>query len=121
MAVDTATKNHSRRRVYFFVAIWIVIALIGLINEESDKFFNVLDDYGIIGVAIVALIYLWTQRKKTSEKDFKMQRNVLTILFLIALAFQIYAIPTELSDAQDFGNEIPVLIMIILTLLNGFF
>jgi len=47
------------------------------------------------------------------------QRKIITILYLIALAFQLYGIPTEISDAEDFGNEIPVMILIILNLLNG--
>lgn len=114
------TKELGRRRIYFFVAIWIAIAFVGLMMEESDKFFNALDDYAIFTIGVVSLVYLLTQRKKTSLAELKKQNKIILILFVIALIFQIYAIPTELSDAQDFGNEIPVLILLVLALLNKF-
>ena len=115
------SKLLGRRRIFFFVTIWIAIAFVGLMMEENDKFFNALDDYAIWGIGVVSLIYLYSQRKKTSAAELRKQLKVVFVLFLVALAFQLYAIPTEISDAVDFGNEIPVLILILLSLANCFF
>jgi hypothetical protein len=40
---------------------------------------------------------------------------------LIALAFQIFAFAVEIGDPEDFGNEVPSLVALILILVNRFF
>lgn len=114
------TKLLARRRVYFFVAISIALIFVGIINEESDKFFNALDDYAIFTIGVISLVYLWSQRKKTSTAELKKQMKVMLALLVVALLFQIYAFPQEISDSADFGNEPPILILLILSILNYF-
>jgi hypothetical protein len=42
------------------------------------------------------------------------------VLFVIMLIFKIFAIFQEIGDPSDFGNEPPILILLILTLLSRF-
>jgi len=52
MADNSQNKLLGRRRVYFFVSIWIVIALTALFFEESDKILHAVDDVGIVGMLL---------------------------------------------------------------------
>lgn len=114
------TKELAKRRVFLFFALFIVIALAGLIPEEADIFSHVVDEYALVGISIIALIYLAVSWKKNTLPELKMQHNILLVLFIMALIIQLYAIPIEISDPMDFGNDIPVLILLILLLANRF-
>lgn len=73
-----------------------------------------------MALSVIALILIVVWRKKHSLAELKKQHNILTILFVVAVIFKLYAFPVEMNDPEDFGNEIPVLILLILTLLNRF-
>ncbi len=113
-------REHGRRRVYIFVTAWLLLSVGGIINEESDMFLHALDEYAILTLVIIAAILFFFWRKKQSLSDLRKQHNIIWILFLVALAFKIYAIFVEAGDPTDFGNEIPIFILLILTLVNRF-
>ncbi len=113
-------RELGRRRVFFFISIFLALALGGLIPEESDIFLHALDEYAIVAISIIAVILLIAWRKKQSLAELKKQHNIILVLFLIALAFKLYAFPVEMSDPMDFGDEIPVLIGLLLTIGNRF-
>jgi hypothetical protein len=113
-------REMGRRRVLFYVAVWMAIALTGVVREESDMFLHALDEYGIIAVSIIALVVMIAWRNKRSLADLKKQNNIVIILFVIAVVFKLYAFTVEANDPSDFGDEIPVLIALILVLLNRF-
>jgi phosphoglycerol transferase MdoB-like AlkP superfamily enzyme len=118
---ENSTRHElGRRRVYIFFAAFFALALVGLIPEEIDIFTHAIDEMGIVTISIIVLILIAIWRKKTTLAELKRQHNIITILFVVALLFKLYAFTVEINDPQDFGDEIPVLIGIILTLLNRF-
>ncbi len=116
----TLRRELGRRRVYIFVSAWLLLALGGVINEESDIFLHALDEYVIFALAVIAAILFVIWRKKQSLPELKKQHNIIWILFVVALVFKIYGIYVEAGDPEDFGNEIPIFILLILTLVNRF-
>ncbi len=114
------TREFGRRRVYIFVSAWLLLALGGVINEESDIFLHALDEYVIFALVVIAAILFVIWRKKQSLSELKKQHNIIWILFVVALVFKVYAIYVEAADPTDFGNEIPIFILLILTLVNRF-
>ena len=117
---NSTRRELGRRRVYIFFAAFFAIALFGLIFEEGDIITHAVDEIGIVTISIIVLILIAVWRKKTTLTELKKQHNIITVLFVVALLFKLYAFTVELTDPQDFGDEIPVLVGIILTLLNRF-
>jgi hypothetical protein len=117
---DVATKALAKRRVFVFFFVFAIIALLSTVAEESDIFLHALDDYVIIIIAIIALLFIYLSRKKQTVSQLARQHNVILALLVIALIVQIYAIIVEFNDPADFGNEIPVLVLIVMMLVNRF-
>ncbi len=113
-------RELGRRRVYIFFAAFYALALVGLIPEEGDVFTHAVDEIGIVTVSIIVLILIAVWRKKVALPELKKQHNIIAALFVVALVFKLYAFTVEMNDPQDFGDEIPILIGLILTVLNRF-
>ena len=110
----------GRLRVFAFVAVSLAALTLGVINEESDIFFHALDEYAIFTLSIAVLLLLVVWRKKRTLADLMMQLNVFEVLFLIMLAFKIFAFTQEMSDPTDFGDEVPLFIVLIFALIQRF-
>jgi hypothetical protein len=110
----------GRLRVFGFVSIFLAVALLGQVNEESDKFLHALDEYALIGLSILIIILIVAWRKRRSIANLKMQLNVYEVLFAIMLIFKLFAFTQEIGDPTDFGNEPPILILLVMTLLSRF-
>jgi phosphoglycerol transferase MdoB-like AlkP superfamily enzyme len=113
-------RELGKRRVFAFFAAFYALALVGLIPEEIDIFTHAIDEIGIVTISVIVLILILVWRKKITLTELKKQHNIIAALFVIALLFKLYAFTVEINDPQDFGDEIPVLIGLILTLLNRF-
>ena len=113
-------REISRRRVFIFVSTFLVLAGVGIIMEESDMFLHAIDDYAMVALAIIALLGFAMWRSKLSLAELRKQNNIFAALFVVALIFKLYGTMTELSDASDFGDEIPLLIAFVLTIANRF-
>ncbi len=113
-------RDLGRLRVFAFVAVFIIIGLAGQLNEESDILLHALDEYALIALSIVVLLLVVVWRKKRTVGDLKMQLNVFEVLFIIMLVFKIFAFTQEIGDPNDFGDEIPVFILLVLTVIQRF-
>ncbi len=113
-------RELARRRVFVFFAAFYALALAGLIPEEGDIFLHVLDEYAIVSLSVIALILVLVWRSNKDLPKLKLQNNIILVLFVIALAFKLFGIMVEANDPADFGDEIPITIGLILTLLNRF-
>ena len=111
-------RELGRRRVFVFVAAFLALAMFGDGLNEADIFMHALDDFAIVALSVVVLILIVAWRKKVTLSELKKQHNIIAVLFVIMLVFKLYAVPVEMSDPQDFGDEIPILIGLVLTLLN---
>jgi hypothetical protein len=117
---NSIVKESGRRRVFLFIALWIVVALSYTLIEESDEILHAVDEYVIWTLSLILIIYFIVNWKKKSPSDLHKQNTFATVLFAIALVFKIIAIPLEIADPPDFGNEIPVLILMIFMMINRF-
>jgi hypothetical protein len=113
-------REISRRRVFIFVSTFLVLAGVGIIIEESDMFLRAIDDYAMVALAVIALLGFAMWRNKLSVAELRKQNNVFAALFVVALLFKLYGTISELGDASDFGDEIPLLIAFVLTIASRF-
>ena len=116
----SVVRELSRRRVFVFVSVFLVFAGVGIILEESDILLHAIDDYAMVVLAIIALLGFALWRSRYSLADLRKQNNIFAALFVVALVFKLYGVMTEIGDAMDFGDEIPLLIAFILTIANRF-
>ncbi len=109
----------EKRRVFLFLSVFFFIAMLldglGELNIPLHAF----DDIAIAILALIAIIYLIISWKRVGLKSLLRQNNNIFILFVIVLIVQIVGIIAE-AGTPDFGDEIPVLIGIIITLVNRF-
>lgn len=114
-------KEIARRRVYIFFSLFMVLAFTPLLKEESDKLLHVMDDIAMVLGALTVLILSFLWKKKNSYQELRKQHLLFTVIFFIVLVFQIAALPLEISDPTDFGNDIPSVILVVLTICNKLF
>jgi hypothetical protein len=112
------TRELGRRRVFVFVSAYLALGLFGDALTESDILTHVLDEIAIVSLSIIVLVLVVFWRKKVTLSELKKQHNIIAILFVIMLVFKLYAVTVEMGDKEDFADEIPILIGLILTLLN---
>jgi membrane protease YdiL (CAAX protease family) len=96
-------RELAKRRAFivlFIVLIEIVGAFIGL---EGDMLAHALNDYAILAISVVALVVIGAMWKKQSLAGLRKQHNILLILLIVALVFQIYAFAVEANDPTDLG------------------
>jgi hypothetical protein len=113
-------RDLGRLRVFAFLAVALAALAVGIIGEESDILLHALDEYAIFALSIVVILLLVVWRKKRTLADLKMQLNVFEVLFVIMLVFKIFAFTQEMSDPTDFGDEIPLLIVLVLAVIQKF-
>ncbi len=112
-------KGLVRRRVFIFFALFFFLAMLLDTGGEWNMPTHAVDEVGIAVLSFLILLYIALVRKDISAKALSAQRYVVVVFVLLMIAFQIYGIFAELGT-EDFGNEIPVLIGLILMLFNGF-
>jgi uncharacterized membrane protein len=113
-------KQLGRMRVSAFFFGLSVVAFIPVINEESDIFSHVLDDYLIIGISVVAIIVLAMMWKKQEMPQLRRTNNILFVLAVVALAIAFMALAIESGDSTDVADDIPKLIFSIFLIVNRF-
>lgn len=113
-------RELGRRRVFVFFWGFVFVALINTINEESDIFLHVFDDYVDIILAVVAVIVIGVMWRKQAMQQLKRVNNIATILAVLFILATIFAITQEYNDPADFGNEIPSLLFGIAMVINRF-
>ena len=119
MVQKTVQHELEKRRVFVFLAVFFFVAMLLDAFTELDAFSHYIDDFGIALIAIIALVYLAISWKRTGVKELLTQNNVVFVLFVIALIIQIYGLFMEVGT-NDFGDDIPVLLGLIITLANRF-
>ena len=114
-------RELGKRRVFVFFAVAIALVFaVDAIVVESDNFMFALDDYGLVGLSVLALVLVGVWRSRRSLTELRSQNNIIVVLFVIALLFKIYGVVGESGHPDDFGDEIPGLLILIVTVLNRF-
>ena len=79
-----------------------------------------MDDYAILAISIAALLVIGAMWKKQSLAGLRKQHNILLVLLIVAILFQIYGFVAEANDPTDLGNEYPSLTILVLMVINKF-
>jgi hypothetical protein len=119
MVQKTVQHELAKRRVFAFLAVFFFVAMLLDAFSESDIISHSVDDFGIALIAFIAIVYLAASWKHIGVKELLTQNNIIFVLFVIALLLQVYGLFVEVGT-NDFGDEIPVLIGLIIMLANRF-
>ncbi len=113
-------RELAKRRA-FIVLFIVLIEIVGaFVNLEGDMLAHSLVDYAILAISLVALLVIGAMWKKQSVTGLRKQHNILLVLLIVALVFQIYGFIAESNDPTDLGNEFPSLTILVLMLINKF-
>jgi hypothetical protein len=113
-------RELAKRRA-FIVLFIVLIEIVGaFVNLEGDMFAHSLDDYAILAISLVALLVIGAMWKKQTLAGLRKQHNILLVLLIVALVFQIYGFVAEANDPTDLGNEFPSLTILVLMVINKF-
>ena len=113
-------RELAKRRA-FIVLFIVLIEIVGaFVNLEGDMLAHSLDDYAILVISIIGLLVIAAMWKKQSLVGLKKQHNILLVLLIVALVFQIYGFIAESNDPTDLGNEYPSLTILLLMIVNKF-
>ena len=107
----------ARRRVIAFFAAFLLIAMLFDLFAELNTFSHAGDEIWLVVLSAIILLYMAVSRNKKSAKDFNTQRLVLIGLVILMIAAQAYGLFVE-AGTEDFGDDIPVLIGLVLMLIN---
>jgi hypothetical protein len=113
------TKFLGRRRVFTIISVWLLV-LLEVAMMEGDELLHAFDDYSVVAIAAITIILVFMWRHKTSLAELKKQTNIITALFVVGLAVKLFAVIVEASDAADFGDEIPLFVLMIIMVVNRF-
>lgn len=111
-------RELARRRVFVFFFAFTIVALLNTINDERDTLFHLIDDAAIVGLSIIALALAAAWWRRQTIPELQRLHNALLMLIVIALVVQLIWFPIEAPDPADFGNEIPVLLLLVVLLIN---
>ena len=111
-------KWFARKRVFIFMAAFLLLAMFLDAFAEGDILSHAVDEIGLVAVSLIMLAFIALTWSRRNAKDFATQRLVLLVLVVIGIAVQVYGLFAEQSTA-DFGDDIPVLIGLVLMLING--
>ena len=118
--VKSIARELAKRRA-FIVLFIVLIEIVGaFVNLEGDMLAHSLDDYAILVISIIGLLVIAAMWKKQSLVGLKKQHNILVLLLIVALVFQIYGFIVESNDPTDLGNEYPSLTILLLMIVNKF-
>lgn len=117
--VKGVQRELERRRVFIFLAVFFFVAMLLDAFTELDVATHAVDDFGIAAMSLIAILYVAASWRHIDLKSLVNQNNVVFALFVVALLFQIYGLVVE-GGTNDFGDEVPVLIGLIITFVNRF-
>lgn len=113
-------RELAKRRAFIVLFIVLIEILGAFIGIENDMIAHSLDDYAILAISVIGLLVIAAMWKKQSLAGLKKQHNILLLLLIVAMAFQIYAFIAESNDPTDLGNEYPSLTILLLMIVNKF-
>jgi hypothetical protein len=113
-------REFSRRRVNLFFSSVILVAFLGVLIDEMADLSDVVDDGGLVVLAIIAIAIIALTWKKNTPQQLKSTNNIVMIIALVMIALTIFGIYNEMGDSQAFGDDIAQMIVTVALLLNRF-
>ena len=113
-------REFSRRRVNLFFSGVILVAFLGVLIDEIGDMSDIIDDGGLVVLAIIAIAIIALRWKKNDPPGLKSTNNMVTVIVLLMIALTFFGIYNEMGDATAFGDDIAQLIVTVTFLLNRF-
>ena len=117
---DEIWKERSKRRVFIFLSVFFVLSMLVDVFVEADKLKAAADEIAIVILGLVAISLFLVWQNKRSLAELKSQNNIVAMLVVLMIIAKVYGIIVEAGTADDFGDEIPVLIGLVVMLANKF-
>jgi nicotinamide riboside transporter PnuC len=113
-------REFSRRRVNLFFSSVILVAFLGVLIDEMGDLIDVVDDGGLVVLAIITIAIIALTWKKNTPQQLKSTNNIVMIIALVMIALTIFGIYNEMGDSKAFGDDIAQMIVTVALLLNRF-
>ncbi|MDA4112897.1 MAG: hypothetical protein OK474_02515 [Thaumarchaeota archaeon] len=113
-------REFSRRRVNMFFSAVILVAFLGVIFAESADVSDIIDDGGLVVLAIVAIVIIALRWKKNTPIQLKSTNNMIMAIAVVMIALTFFGLYNEIGDPSAFGDDIAQLIVTVTFLLNRF-
>ena len=113
-------KNLTRRRVFLFFAITFVVISLATMWDEVSNLYYFIDELGLLIGSLIIVIIFAAMWNKTSDKDLEKQLDSALFITTIMIILKMYGYIIELHNPIALGDEIPVLIGVIIMLFSRF-
>ena len=113
-------KNLMRRRVFLFFAITFVVISLATMWDEVSNLYYFIDELGLLIGSLIIVIIFAAMWDKTSGKDLEKQLDSALFITTIMIILKMYGYIIELHNPIALGDEIPVLIGVIIMLFSRF-
>jgi hypothetical protein len=114
-------RDHGRARTYAALYSFAVLtfAYVAYFVEGADLVTS-FDDLTVVGVGVVALLFLAVRWRKPSLLSLARLNNILFMLGLWMIVFSMFAVEIEAGFPDDLVDEVPKLIVSLLLAVNRF-
>jgi hypothetical protein len=113
-------REFSRRRVNAFFSAVIFVAFFGVLIDEIADVSDIIDDGGLVTLALIALIIIASRWKKNTPIQLKSTNNAMMVIAVVMIALTLFGLYNEMGDSSAFGDDIAQLIVTVTFLLNRF-
>lgn len=113
-------KEFARRRVNLFFSIIIFVAFLGVLMEEASDIGDIIDDGGLVILAVISIVIISIRWKKKSPTELRSINNTIVVVALVMVALTFFGIFNEIGDSAAFGDDIAQLIVTVTFVFNRF-
>jgi hypothetical protein len=113
-------REFSRRRVNLFFSAVILAAFLGVFVAERADVSDIIDDGGLVALAVIAIVIIALRWKKNTPIQLKSTNTMIMVIALVMIALTFYGLYNEIGDQIAFGDDIAQLIVTVTFLLNRF-
>jgi hypothetical protein len=113
-------REFSRRRVNLFFSAVILVAFLGVLMEEAGDLGDIIDDGGLVALAVIAIAIIALTWKKNTPQQLKSTNNIVMVVALLMIALTVFGLYNEAGDSAAFGDDIAQMIVTVTFFLNRF-
>ena len=113
-------REFSRRRVNTFFFAVVFVAFLGVLVNEIADVSDIIDDGGLVVLALIGLAFMALRWKKNGAVELKSTNTTVMAIAVIMIGLTFYGLYNEIGDAIAFGDDIAQLIVTVTIVLNRF-
>ncbi|MDA4117390.1 MAG: hypothetical protein OK455_03500 [Thaumarchaeota archaeon] len=113
-------REFSRRRVNLFFSSVTLVAFLGVLINEIADVSDIIDDGGLVVLALIAIVIIALRWKKNTPDQLKSTNTMVVAVVGVMIALTFFGLYNEMGDQIAFGDDIAQLIVTVTFLLNRF-